>query len=1117
MRRAASWQCLALAWVLLLGLSVGHAQQSATGPSADSQAPARVEEQSPEIYLVPGPDGKLHKLVNVPLEEFREFLEQRWRDQRKPQDEAPAFQLDLTAEGRIAARHAELTMRVDVRVASDDWLPVPLRLNEAVLRSPVETDGPGQALVVPAADGRGLVAWIRADPDSDHTISLRLDLLVPIARTQGENRLALTLPAASTAEITWTMPAEVEAVRSTPTGSVFPKTGDGGEVQLVALSWRGACELIWRESAPHDERAMTVLSASGRILARIDGTSVHAQALLQVQSLGGAFDRFRVRLPQGARPLATTYRGYRVVPLANSPDDESANDASPGPHGDIVEILLDEAVSESVEVRIDTEQPLPSDPATTPLNVSGFEVLEAGSQSGFLGLTVLGDWELAVDQRRSMQSVGDGTGVFPNGSVQAAYEYLAQPSVLSIRVTPRRSRLRIEPEYRFHVHAQHIDLEMTLRCAVRGKALSQIDIDMLDEGWEIVDITGDQRIRPAAVDFSERRPFSIELTSPAEGAFEVKVMAQRPWDAGASELTLRPPVPVAETLSLATIWVVADENVELTPRADQIAQLSRQSPPPTLVGSREHPPLLYRGSLVGASFVAGSRVLPREMSVAITSTVQLDDAETRIEQVLDYRILNEPQDRLLLAVPGGLTDRELPLVRLDGTTLDVALISGVDLPVREGARVLQVRLPAPRLGSCPLVVSHRQAHEAIMPETTVLVDIPLILPADAQARTHRVTVTTRPGVKVQPRGEDWTVSSAGSSAGPAQFERGRAVRLAPREATSPLTLLVTLDEIVPLEGTIVDRAWLQSWLSDRARRDRALYRLSTSRPQLRIELPERVVRRTVQVFLDQTEVSPNFVDERTLAIALTAEPVRRAHLIELRYQFPEEQRTWGRLDLVPPRFQDEAGFNRTYWQLVLPRHEHLLTSQGSFTREFTWHWRVPYFARQPLLEQFDLENWVGAPHATQLPDNTNRYLFSLLGDADALVVRTGALWMIVLISSGAVLVVGLLWLYVPVLRRAGVLLAAAVLLWACGLLFPEPVVLIGQSAALGLVLALIAVLLDRGLIDRRRQELELRPSASSYVTGSARPIAARPSSAGSQASTEDGPVAVPLPASDSKS
>jgi hypothetical protein len=73
----------------------------------------------------------------------------------------------------------------------------------------------------------------------------------------------------------------------------------------------------------------------------------------------------------------------------------------------------------------------------------------------------------------------------------------------------------------------------------------------------------------------------------------------------------------------------------------------------------------------------------------------------------------------------------------------------------------------------------------------------------------------------------------------------------------------------------------------------------------------------------------------------------------------------------------------------------------------------------------------------------------------------------VFFASGAALLLGLLLLYVPVSRHPAGLLVWALALLSAGVIAPEPTLLFAQAACLGLVLALVAALLDRRVARRR--------------------------------------------------
>src|SRR5690606_513480 len=97
----------------------------------------------------------------------------------------------------------------------------------------------------------------------------------------------------------------------------------------------------------------------------------------------------------------------------------------------------------------------------------------------------------------------------------------------------------------------------------------------------------------------------------------------------------------------------------------------------------------------------------------------------------------------------------------------------------------------------------------------------------------------------------------------------------------------------------------------------------------------------------------------------------------------------------------------------------------------------------------------------EVPPSGNEYLFSASEPVDRLRFVAAPRSWIVAAASGALLLVGLLLLYVPAIRRPGVLLTAAVGLAATAMLYPHTAVVLAQAAALGLLLAVVAGLLKR--------------------------------------------------------
>ncbi len=277
-----------------------------------------------------------------------------------------------------------------------------------------------------------------------------------------------------------------------------------------------------------------------------------------------------------------------------------------------------------------------------------------------------------------------------------------------------------------------------------------------------------------------------------------------------------------------------------------------------------------------------------------------------------------------------------------------------------------------------------------------------------------------------------------------------------------------------------------------------------------MSLPAGVAPEQIGVRLDGQPAAAA-VEEGVLTIPLTAGGEQGRHLLELGYQFADRP-AHGAMSLELPRLRPTAWVRRMYWQLILPRNEHLVMSPSSFAGEYAWNWRDYVWGRRPLLDQAQLEDWVGAPRAAAVPAETNDYLFSTFGDVQRATLYTANRSWIVLLASGAALAAGLLLIYLPGSRRPAALWTAAVALAALGVLYPEPAWLAAQAAGLGLLLALAAALLARGAARRgaRREPSEI--AAARLDSGlTPLPIPSRTLAASGSTSTQNLAVAAPAP------
>lgn len=137
--------------------------------------------------------------------------------------------------------------------------------------------------------------------------------------------------------------------------------------------------------------------------------------------------------------------------------------------------------------------------------------------------------------------------------------------------------------------------------------------------------------------------------------------------------------------------------------------------------------------------------------------------------------------------------------------------------------------------------------------------------------------------------------------------------------------------------------------------------------------------------------------------------------------------------------------------------------------------------REPWQEESDLEDLLGATHQDPVPSSTNRYLFVTFGEPHELNVLTTARSLAVLSMSGCALTIGLLLLYVPLIRHPVVLMVGGLTLLGLAAIAPDVATVIGQAAALGVVLIPVAIV-TRHLA--RQSRPSVMPARSAVVRDS---------------------------------
>lgn len=1086
--------------------------------STDHKSPG-VEEMKPPVYYVLDKDGKLVPMFGFQFEDFmRAFRQQQGLDRRSV---PPRFVIEemsalgkIAKDGKATAKTVALSIRFSIRLQEKGTVRVPLGLGAAILKktglketaekqsdAENETLAPSRQLLEHDPND-GYVVWVDGEPDESHIITL--EVLVPLTTVGDETRLRLQSPRATKSELRLTVAranllGQVSQRATLDTNSV----DDGKATEFVARGLIGDFELSWHDSDVSTTRTPTVLTSAGRILARIDEHSVNTEATLEVRGHGSPFDRFRVRLPQGAELLASGPAGITVVEVTNaqtkSPKaakpvkpvkpakpvkdaDKKTKNHNNGktPTSDaslksrVVEIRLRKKTLGPVKIRLATRQSHAQGNSGQLVELCGFEVLGAARQWGHIALAVADDIHVSWDQQSRVRQVDDLPDALRHEDVVAGFAYSSQPCSLKAWIVPRKTRLSVEPEYVVFVDGKDLRLDATLRYTVRGKKVFLLEVDLAD--WQLDDVGPATAVAGDGLDVDKSNKLRIPLLRRLAGKFEVTIKAHRSLPPDTKTLKVRLPTPLAASSSSAALVIQPADNVELIPNDETSVELTRQqvSAAKSAPDGYQQRPLFYRGEASKAVFVGERSIHARKVSVDVESRVKMERRTCQVYQRFSYHIDYQPLRFLEIDVPrrvAGRSDLQFELAGKKVVASPKAAKLGRKVP--PDFVPMSIPLPSPgQIGSVELTIRYPLHWKELPPRASILREIQLAMPRDGKLVGNRLSATSVAPLTVGMHDEAWTQESSLELS----MSQGSSLNLSTPKVNGKAVLAVHCEQRSEQKSTVVTKAWICTDLTAKSRQDWAAFEVLTGQSDLDIFLPEGVGPDQAEILLDGKVVRPKEASNNHLRLSLPSETGGQ-YLIELRYHCPGNRPTKGHMDLDLPRVGKDTWNRRLYWELILPQDEHVVFNPKGFVCEYTWGWNGFFWGQQPICKRDYPADWMGVSRkipssSAELPGQpgrhgTNRYVFSMLGEPLQCKFRTiGRSWIVLLASLGALLA-GLVLIYVPRSRHPLSLLAAGIGLVIVGLIFPASTLLLLQASALGLALALMAGLLERSLARRR--------------------------------------------------
>ena len=156
----------------------------------------------------------------------------------------------------------ELTIQFRILVREEQWMRIPLRLDQAVLREPPQYQGPGEQLLHFEGDGDGYVLWIRAPAGKQQQVTLKM--LLPLASSATRRVCGCCAPGDH-------FGTEAQGRRWARRGQGLRRrhaaaAGAGkSETEFTVLGLGGDFELTWFKAAHRVAEVPAVLEAIGAV------------------------------------------------------------------------------------------------------------------------------------------------------------------------------------------------------------------------------------------------------------------------------------------------------------------------------------------------------------------------------------------------------------------------------------------------------------------------------------------------------------------------------------------------------------------------------------------------------------------------------------------------------------------------------------------------------------------------------------------------------------------------------------------------------------------------------------------------------------------------------------
>ncbi|QDU11768.1 hypothetical protein [Gimesia aquarii] len=999
-----------------------------------------------------GDDDQYFPVPNLSLDQVLDYLKQK---QAVQPEHSPKYAVSsVSLSGKVEDDRAILDVQIVVLInEANSWVRIPLKLNESIF---LKTSYSGDGESSPGGFNRndGYLWWFRGK--GTHKINLTLS--ISLKQQLPSRRLQLLLPQTAVSNLQLTIPLPQISLE-VPTGVAVSKKAISANQSLIEMFGLGdQLDLSW-QPIPDEKKVETVLQAETLLTTDFTSDSVLLNASQSIKALTGSFQSVKVKLPEAFRLLDVKCESYKSHKVTK---------------GNLVEVSLTEPTVGPIELQWTLETDFPE--VEGHFLIDGFEIDRAKRQTGIIDIQTL-------DGYRIFREEGQNRFVYQIKSNQkdldSSYRFLKQPFRLPLKIERVKPYFSAKPFYLVQMFGNRAELEARVQINVFQGALDKVSINWphrIEEGWELELMQEPSLTEAIEIDQGQAEKININLLKRSKGEFEVTFRARRPVIADEEPFSFTLPEITAPSLSATSLVIANDFNVvtDLTPSpktqvlSSPLVQIEKFSLPAKVQALRKDEFQIQPGV---NEFSAVVSIHSQEIIATSAAQLEMDDSKVRVEQEIKYLVEYEPLSEIRLLVPLSLKNHVDFYLDDEQNPLVPTWISDETDPIQKA----RLSLRSKKLGPVKITAIYLLPQKS---ETEV--SVPLIRSDDVPYSESRFELSIQ-----NQEGAQFIEVESTDTAWQQQLAMNKDAFWRAVDPEEDINLKLKKSDSRSLFSYAIRQAWIHcSFDLAGLYKAHAQYEFPANPQTLSFRMPENANVKIDEVWWNEEPVTFNQVPGNSTEYQLNLPQIQRnensLNVLTIKYHSTKRMREsqFSLLSVSAAEFSNNLWVEKTMWKVSLPNSQHLFTIPRGYTPQFRWKNQGVFWSREFTGQDEIPVALKNVPLESNDSIGMNSYQFYRLGPATSLEFHALSRSMIVFIGAGTSLLLGFILMSISPLRSVLVLLIMMTAVSAVALWYTAPVEVLLQPAIFGLLLAVVAALIN-GTSRKRRESKLLAMSAHS--------------------------------------